>query len=423
MAELLVSLEQRFLRDPNGRIWTDSGFDSDFWARYLRVFSDVLIVARVANVPELPAGVSRVCGYGVSVEGLPNYRGAFGYLRARRELARITKTAADATRVAIVRLPSPIGTLVVREMCRRRRPYGVEVVADPYDIFARGVVSHPARPIIQWKMVKELRRSCECAVGVAYVTRSALQRRYPCGGKQLSVLSGECNASATRIGLPLTTTYSSVELPPDAFVSTTMAKCSNEFRIVTVGTFEQMYKGHDVLLKAVANAVAEGADLTVTLVGDGHYLPEMRSLAERLGLGGRACFPGHLSPRAAVQRELDKAQLFVLASRTEGLPRALIEAMARGLPAVASTVGGIPELLRTQDLVKPGDVDGLTQRILEFYRSPTRRAEAGARNLLEAEQYSAAVLRDRRDAFYEHVRAASPLTAIGGSARQMSTLV
>jgi glycosyltransferase involved in cell wall biosynthesis len=105
-----------------------------------------------------------------------------------------------------------------------------------------------------------------------------------------------------------------------------------------------------------------------------------------------------------VRAALDHADLFVLPSRTEGLPRAMIEAMARALPCIGSTVGGIPELLPPEDLVPPGDAAALARKIREVVCDPDRMARMSARNLEQARQYREDALSGRRIAFYQRVR-------------------
>jgi len=97
--------------------------------------------------------------------------------------------------------------------------------------------------------------------------------------------------------------------------------------------------------------------------------------------------------------------LFVLPSRTEGLPRAMIEAMARGLPCVGSAVNGIPELLPVEDMVPPNDVPALAEKIREVLTNPERMAQMSARNLDKAREYADNVLYERRTAFYQHLKA------------------
>ena len=88
-----------------------------------------------------------------------------------------------------------------------------------------------------------------------------------------------------------------------------------------------------------------------------------------------------------VRRALDAADLFVLPSLTEGLPRALLEAMAKGLPAVASAVGGIPELLPSEFLVPAGQAHQLAERIHRLMSADAAREVAGERNRRVARAY------------------------------------
>ncbi len=102
--------------------------------------------------------------------------------------------------------------------------------------------------------------------------------------------------------------------------------------------------------------------------------------------------------------ELDRADLFVLPSRQEGLPRAMLEAMARGASLHRVHGGGIPELLPAEDLVPPGDAQALAAKIREVVGDPERMARMSARNLAKAEEYRDEALRERRLAFYDHLR-------------------
>ena len=105
-----------------------------------------------------------------------------------------------------------------------------------------------------------------------------------------------------------------------------------------------------MLIRAAGALNVLGRPCELTVIGDGRYRAELEALAASLDLPVR--FTSQLK-RPQVMAELDDANLFVLASRTEGLPRAVIEAMARGLPCVGTRVGGIPELLDSRALCDP----------------------------------------------------------------------
>ena len=102
--------------------------------------------------------------------------------------------------------------------------------------------------------------------------------------------------------------------------------------------------------------------------------------------------------------QLERADLFVLPSHQEGLPRAMVEAMARALPCIGSTVGGIPELLPPEDMVPPGNVTALATKIRQVITDPDRMAQMSARNLQIATEYRDEILQKQRIEFYRYVR-------------------
>ncbi len=118
-------------------------------------------------------------------------------------------------------------------------------------------------------------------------------------------------------------------------------------------------KGLDVLLQALA-ALPREQDWHLTLVGDGPYRATLEQQATTLGLRARLTFVGWQPPER-IPTFYAAANLFVFPSRDEGMPNAVLEAMAAGLPVVATAIAGNEELLTPQTgrLVPPGDADAL----------------------------------------------------------------
>jgi glycosyltransferase involved in cell wall biosynthesis len=385
---VLVGLEHRFSRLPDGSVWTDTFFARSFWERYLAVFSSVSVIARVQQVDSAPSTAKRVDGDGITVFPISHYVGPWEYLRKLRQVRRDLAHASQQEGAVILRASSQIGNGLERHLRSTGRPYGVEVVGDPYDVFSPGSVRHALRPFFRWWFPRELRRQCRAACATAYVTAHALQRRYP--------------------GAPgaFTTHYSSVELRSDAFAPSARPTPAQDrpMRIIMVGTLSELYKAPDILIQAFAACRRKGLNAELALLGGGRQTPLLQKLAGELNVADHVQFLGSLPGGGAVREQLDGADLFVLPSRQEGLPRAMIEAMARALPCIGSTVGGIPELLDPLYLVAPNDTQALAEKILRLAGDPSEMAAASARNLEKACEYREEILAKRRLAFYQYVR-------------------
>ena len=142
------------------------------------------------------------------------------------------------------------------------------------------------------------------------------------------------------------------------------AKHEPSRRLLSAGLMgENGAKGYDVLLEAMA--LVDG-DAHLELVGDGPRRAEYEALAHRLGLAERVRFAG-LRSKPELAERMRGADLFVLASRFENNPCVVLEAMASGLPVVATRVGGLPELVdeRSGLLAEPRDPRSIAARIRE----------------------------------------------------------
>ncbi len=386
---LSVTLEHRFAITPDGAAWTSTMFPREFWDRYLDVFEGLTVVARALPAAAPDPSWRRVDGDGVGFAPLPHYIGPVQYLRRRAALTRSLREALSPDAAVVMRVGSPIADLAAPMLLGRGQPFAVEVVGDPWDTFAPGAMRHPLRPVMRRYFARKLREQCAAACAASYVTAAALQRRYPPGPRTYA------------------TDYSSIRLTGEDFAAAARGSfdCGGPLRLATVGTLAQMYKGTDVLLTALAECVRErGLDLSLTIVGDGRHRGELEALASSLDVADRVDFRGQLPAGAAVRGVLDETDLFLLPSLQEGLPRALIEAMARGLPCLASDVGGIGELLAAEDLLPAGDAGALAGAIAAAAGDPARLARMAARNFERAGDYRDEVLAARRRGLYEHLR-------------------
>jgi len=155
----------------------------------------------------------------------------------------------------------------------------------------------------------------------------------------------------------------------------------------TVTTLEPV-KGLDVLLAAAARLAERRPGLRYAIYGRGSERERLAALAGELGLDGRVELPGMVDKRLA----LSSLRVFVLSSYMENCPMALLEAMAAGVPVVATAVGGVPEVAEgVAELVPAGDPEALADAVDAVLDAPDaarRRAEAARTRVVE--RFSAA---------------------------------
>lgn len=329
-------------------------FAAGGWARGLRP---------VPSTTRLAARVSGIVTDDHEVQGnvfpLPSYTGGRQLLQTLpRMTLSILRAVKDSDAIA-VRLPGPIGTIAVLCASCLRRNVVIEVVGDIDDVIASGVggaVSKYGRYLAREATAMAVRR----ANRVRYVTSEKLQEKYP------PAVTAEVYA------------FSDVHLQASDFERS--PKFNNEPLIVAVGSHEQLYKGHDLLIKAMPGLISRFPKVRLLLIGKGQRQEYLRNLASSLNVSEHVEFGGFISPREALLDQLENATVFAMPSRTEGMPRALIEAMALALPCVASDVGGMGELLPEEYIVPPDDVRALTMALKKVLGDRDQAVLAGIAN-------------------------------------------
>jgi len=385
--DVVVTLEHHFDRTPDGAVWTQAQFTYPHFERYLSAFSGVRVIARVREVSEAEPDWQRADGNGVCFAAVPDYLGPMQYFCNLRRVQRAARRGVGPSD-AVIMYNGQIGRTIQPVLKAQRRPFGLYIISEPRDMFSPGAVKHPLRPFFRWYFPRGLRRQASEAAALAYVSRLKLRERYP------PVEGG------------FSTYFCLGEMPDEAYLTEPrpLQPAKRSWTLVYVGTLNQLYKAPDVLIDATAACVKQGLDLKLVLVGGGQYLSDMKARAEAQGIGRRTRFCGMLPAGDAVREQMDNADVLVLPSRQETLGQVVVEAMARGLPCIGSTTGGIAEMLPAEYLVPPNDADALARKIREVLSDPQRMAGASIRNLKKAEEYRESEVNRRRVAFYTRVR-------------------
>jgi glycosyltransferase involved in cell wall biosynthesis len=390
--KVLVAVEHHYKRGPDGHIYGEGPTNYSFWSTYLDIFDEVIVLARVTASSQPRLTGARADGPNVSFLELPDYRGPWKYLRDFPALKARVRPAVEKSDAYILHVPGLVGRLAGAEIRRLRMPYALEVVGDPWDAFGPGAWPSMFRPIFRRVAARHLRDICKSAAAVHYVTESALQRRYPATKGAYTIGFSDALMDSAFVPAPiLEERYRRIDF-------------NKPLRMGFIGSLAQLYKGPDTLLNAAALCRSRGSNFELILAGDGRLANAMKALAERLEIKSQTRFLGQLASGKPIRDFLDSVDVFVMPSRQEGLPRAMLEAMARGCPCIGSNVGGIPELLAADDLVPPNDPEALARKIMEVTADPDRMKAMSARNLSRAKEFDPEVLRNMRLAFYQYVR-------------------
>lgn len=387
---LLVAADASLSRTPDGKYWSPTIYDYSFFERYLRVFEQIVLVSRVKEATfEEVEGFLRCDGEGLTVAELPDMHGMTDYFKKFFPFSDAAKKAVRGVDCALIRVPSVAASLVLHYFKKTNKKYFLEVVVDPDTAYAYNL---PARRFF----TRLLKKQCLNADGVSYVTRYYLQSKYP------SYIRARGDD-----GRHYEAFFSTIRLSDDFFSQPRMYHDKKSFNIIHVSnSINNKMKGHIELLSAAEMLFDKGYDISVTIVGDGSYRKTVEEFASdlRLGRQHRVEFTGVLSNIDQVRQKLLDADMMVFPTCSEGLPRAVIEAMAVGLPVISTPVAGIPELLDAEDLFEQKDISGISLRIEHFIKHPELMEKKSARNIKKAREYSESVLSKRRDEYYTNLK-------------------
>jgi glycosyltransferase involved in cell wall biosynthesis len=374
-----------FYVDENLNFYSSGKLPYKAWERYLKVFDEVVVISRFKKIDNAVniSNLNLSSGENIKfrpVSNINSLKGMFNRKKAR-EIITNTLQSCDAL---IARLPSEIGLLSINVAKELKLPYAIEMVADPFDAlwYHEKFIGKLYAPIMSYR-VKRTVKDCRF---VLYVTREYLQMKYPTNGYNVSCSNVEIDPSSTEV---LDTRMRKIE------------KGKSQIVIGLIGSLSK-HKGIDTAIKALRYIEKEPFDIKLRILGNGN-LEKWKRLAKELGVERKVIFDGVLPSGEAVFKWLDQIDLYIQPSLTEGLPRALIEAMSRGCPAIGSTVAGIPELLEQDCLHAPKNYKELGKLILNALNKDWMKQKA-QRNFNFAKKYYKDVLEKKRTEFWKSFR-------------------
>jgi glycosyltransferase involved in cell wall biosynthesis len=355
--------------------------------RYLSVFDCIRLAIRtklVISEPELGAYNIPITDERIEIFPIPFFQGPSQFIQNYIKIVRAVRKSHEGCDAAIFRIPSAIGFSVLSAARKHGIPYAVEVVANPLEATDnKNIVVRMLKQNMNYKQL----HACRHADGASYVTQYALQKLYP----------------ANKPG-HFESYYSSVQLSNSYFSGARAYPKHKPFIICHVANpIKTFMKGHIVVIDVIKQLSEKGYDIKAQFAGEGEFVPLFEKYSDKLGIADKISFVGLLEQRK-LKEFLEKSDLMVFPSKSEGLPRVIIEAMASGLPCLSSSVGGIPELITDELMFDPDDSAGFAHKVAELIDNPDMYINLSKAAFEKAQEYSADLLQVRRIEFYQKLK-------------------
>lgn len=355
------------------------------WQRYCAISSELTVIGRVDS-SDSNKMCARSDGVGVNfvfLEGVSNLKSLFA---PPRDLCHVIQESISQSDLLVARLPSELGLLAISIARKLGKPYLVEVVGCAWDAAWNygGLKAKIYAPLAYLRN----RYAVRDAKYVSYVSAQFLQRRYPKNSDALSLVASNAH-------IPNLKKYD---------FQARLERLGGDKRVIgLIGSLRTRYKGVHTAIEALAKASKCRSNLFLRVLGDGDA-SEYKRLALQLGVADFVSFDGVRSSGDGVFAWLENVDIYIQPSFQEGVPRALIEAMACGCPALGSSAGGIPELLEQHSIFSPGDHAALARMILDRADDIEWLKSQSIRNFDKAREYGVGQLTSRRNAFYAMVK-------------------
>lgn len=355
----------------NNKIYSSGGLSNEILTRYVNYYGKIKVLARIEDSDIYENKFSEITNKNVEII---NYK-----LLKQKDLINLVNNA----KIVILRIPSFIGSKLYK-LIPKNKKYIVEVVACAWDaLWNHSLLGKVIAPLMYYKEKQIIKK----AKYVIYVSNEFLQKRYPNNNYNIGC-SDVSVKTIEKIDL-----YKRIKK---------IDKQKNKIILGTCAAVNVRYKGQQYVLKAIAKLKKMGiSNIEYQLVGGGNP-KRLIKLAKRIKVEKQLKILGTL-PHDEVFGWLDKIDIYIQPSNQEGLCRALIEAMSRGIPCIASNAGGNVELIDNNFIFKRKNVKELKNKILYMINEKKIMKEQSLTNYENSKKYDKSNLENLRNNFYNYV--------------------
>lgn len=386
---ILYCHDNFYMPAKDGKIYSAGQFPYEYFSPFLRVFDTMTVIGRRLELSDNkdPRFLNLSSGDNISFALYPNMNSPIGLLKYYWKIWKSLKEQVKKADAVIIRAVSDMGWIVFQHARLLGKPIAMEMTACAWD----STWNHGSTYAKLYAPVRYIhdRIIAHYADYVMYITQHFLPNRYPTNAEVEFVSNVRIKRRSNDI---LDQRLSKIKKLHDEDVPCVIG---------LIGTLSHNLKGVKDALYAIAKIQELSTkNYTFRVLGPGDTKPYVR-LAEKLGISNQVRFDGMLQTGDLVMDWLDEIDLYIQPSYQEGVPRATIEAMSRGCPAIGSTAGGIPELLPSQWLHKPGDIKRLANLIQTMAENVDLQIMNANVNFKTSSSYCTEILMPKRIKFWK----------------------
>lgn len=387
--KLLFVHSTKLIEDDEGNLYTGGSFNSQVWQRYLNLTEKFTVIARKSPVKVKKKEAEEKYNYFDSKKikflQVPNLTASIKSIfniGERVQADSIIEQEVLNSDCIIARLPSKYGYIAIKYAKKHNKRYLIEAVGCAWDEYW----SHSLKgKLFAYSNYLNMKKSIRNAPYVIYVTNQFLQKRYPTAGKWVACSNVMLDEFNDKVIADRLERIKELSLDKKVIVG-------------TIGAVDVKYKGHEYVIKAIAKIQKENQqNIEYQIVGGGNA-KRLKDLSNKYGVSSSVRFLGAMN-HFDVIKWLETIDIYIQPSKTEGLPRALIEAMSKGLLSIGSNVGGIPELLESPYIFRHGvtATNKLSRIILNIGKNNMN--QQAERNYKESKKYDKKIIERRRNEF------------------------
>lgn len=346
MLKLVIVANAHIYKSIDNKYYSNNIYNNDYFKKYLYSFDEIIFCSKVKKLSiKETLNFKEISIDNLTFSELPWYQGFKGLFFNLYKTMKILKNTVNNKYHLLLRM-TQIESIIAYIVWNKKSPLAVEMVNDPKNYF-RGIFS-----FISTYFTKKIILHSN---GVAYVTKNYLQKIYP----SKSIISKQTKNN-------FHTSYQTLDLNREFIKNPkNYKKKLKEIQLVHVSNnIVGKKKGHLVVFKVLLELKKANIQASCSFVGSGKDVQRFKKIAKKMNILETVNFVGRIDEKAEMIEFLSHHDLFIFPSRSEGIGRVNIEAMAAGLPVIASNSGGIKELFEEKYLFDYSDYKAYKSIIL-----------------------------------------------------------